>query len=112
MTYPLTPRQQQALAVIDEALATTGTSPSYSELAIALDTCKTNARQIVSSLERRGRVKRLPGHRRSITITKPLTERLSTQSRAEKLLARWHQAGLLAVNPSNEMLRELLEMAT
>ena len=69
--YRLTPtqasRKQAAMAFIREALATRG-SPSYGEIAAALDIDRDRARDIVRSLVREGRIVRAPGAQRGISL--------------------------------------------
>ncbi len=113
MNCSLSSREQEILEFIEEALMSTGgTAPSFEEIGFAFGTCKSNAHRLVAQLQRRGYIDRHPGLNRSMTVTRPITERTAMQARAERLLARWHEAGLLSVIPDDEMLRELVEMAS
>ena len=110
--FNLTRRQQEALAFIDEALLSTGTAPSFEELRIGLGyASKASVAQMMAALERRQVIKRIPGHARSITVCRAVGGDEDVQARAERLLARWHDAGVLKGYPTTQMLRELMEMA-
>lgn len=108
--YSLTPAQQNVLNVVDEAIAATGVSPSFDEIAAAVGTCKSNVARLISCLEQRGAIRRVPGHRRTLTICSPLTVDANFQLAAEELLARWYEAGILTEYPTHKMLKEIINL--
>lgn len=68
--YGLSPRQLQAMQVIQELTdAAGGVPPSYACLAVELEvTSKSNINRLVNVLQDRGYLTRKPNHARSLTI--------------------------------------------
>lgn len=69
--YGLTPKQAECLAFIREYIAQHGHSPSYDEIALALNLAsKSGVFRLIKALERRGYLRRMSGIGRSIALTK------------------------------------------
>ena len=65
----LTRKQQELLLFIHERMKESGVPPSFDEMKDALDLAsKSGIHRLISGLEERGRVKRLPNRSRAITI--------------------------------------------
>lgn len=69
MTYGLTPRQKEALSFIGGFIERNGYSPSLDEVAKALGLSgKGNVHRLISELEKRGAIRKLPNKNRSMVI--------------------------------------------
>ena len=67
----LTRKQHELLTYINEKLAETGVSPSFEEMKDALDLkSKSGVHRLISALEERGFIRRLPNRARALEITK------------------------------------------
>ena len=67
----LTAKQRQLLLFIDERLKRSGVSPSFEEMKDALDLkSKSGVHRLVSALEERGFVRRLPNRARALEVLK------------------------------------------
>ena len=67
----LTPRQHEALVFLAAYTKRTGYSPSFGEIAEALELAsKSNVHRLVKALEERGYIRRLPHRSRAIQILK------------------------------------------
>lgn len=65
----LTRKQHQLICFIEDRLATTGVSPSFEEMKAALDLkSKSGVHRLISALEERGYIKRLPNRARALEI--------------------------------------------
>lgn len=65
----LTPQQQRLLAFLKAKIEETGVSPTFQEMASALDlSSKSGIQRILSDLELRGRIRRLKNKARAIEI--------------------------------------------
>ncbi len=70
----LTEKQRATLELIEERIVNTGISPTYREIRDALGILSTGqVHRIVSQLEERGFVTRLPHHARALKVIKPQT---------------------------------------
>ncbi|MEL7028714.1 MAG: transcriptional repressor LexA [Pseudomonadota bacterium] len=79
----LTPKQHELLMYIHERIKETGVSPSFDEMKEALDLrSKSGIHRLVSALEERGFVRRLPHRARALEILKLPEEVLPAPSRA------------------------------
>lgn len=68
----LTPNQSRCLAAIERHLADHGFAPSYEELAAALDLrSKSSIHRLITALERRGFIRRMPQCARAIETIRP-----------------------------------------
>ncbi|HEX8644552.1 MAG TPA: transcriptional repressor LexA [Allosphingosinicella sp.] len=67
----LTRKQHELLTYINERLAESGVSPSFEEMKEALDLkSKSGVHRLISALEERGFIRRLPNRARALEITK------------------------------------------
>jgi repressor LexA len=67
----LTRKQHELLTFINERLGDTGVSPSFEEMKDALDLkSKSGVHRLISALEERGFIRRLPNRARALEITK------------------------------------------
>ena len=67
----LTRKQHELLLYIDERLAETGVSPSFEEMKEALDLkSKSGVHRLISALEERGFIRRLPNRARALEVLK------------------------------------------
>jgi repressor LexA len=67
----LTRKQHELLSYIHERLAETGVSPSFEEMKDALDLkSKSGVHRLISALEERGFIRRLPNRARALEVTK------------------------------------------
>ncbi|MFB0991748.1 MAG: repressor LexA, partial [Rhodospirillales bacterium] len=65
----LTKKQYQLLMFIDERLRASGVSPSFDEMKDALDLkSKSGIHRLISSLEERGFIRRLPNRARALEV--------------------------------------------
>ena len=87
---PLTPRQRDCLAFLQVAFSEGDVSPSYEEIMDAMGlTSKSGVHRLIVDLEKRGRIKRMPAHARSIKVIAPLKRsEVETKSSRELLAAR------------------------
>src|SRR6187549_2565745 len=68
-TYMLTRKQHELLLYINERLSETGVSPSFEEMKDALDLkSKSGVHRLISALEERGFIRRLPNRARALEI--------------------------------------------
>ncbi len=69
----LTPKQHQLLTFIQKRTAATGVSPSFDEMKEALDLrSKSGIHRLITALEERGFIRRLPHKARAIEVIRPL----------------------------------------
>ena len=74
----LTRKQHELLVYINDRLALAGVSPSFEEMKEALDLkSKSGVHRLISALEERGFIRRLPNRARALEVIK-LPEALST----------------------------------
>jgi len=67
----LTPKQHELLMFIHERLGRTGVSPSFDEMREALDLkSKSGVHRLISALEERGFIRRLPNRARALEVVK------------------------------------------
>ena len=67
----LTAKQRELLLFIDERLKSTGISPSFDEMRDALDLkSKSGVHRLISALEERGFIRRLPNRARALEVLK------------------------------------------
>ena len=67
----LTAKQRELLLFIDERLTSTGISPSFDEMREALDLkSKSGVHRLISALEERGFIRRLPNRARALEVLK------------------------------------------
>lgn len=79
----LTRKQHELICFIDDRLKETGVSPSFEEMKDALDLkSKSGVHRLISALEERGFLRRLPNRARALEVLK-LPERADAKARAE-----------------------------
>jgi repressor LexA len=67
----LTRKQHELICFINDRLETTGVSPSFEEMKEALDLkSKSGVHRLISALEERGFIRRLPNRARALEVTK------------------------------------------
>lgn len=67
----LTSKQHELLCFIDKRLSDTGVSPSFEEMKDALDLkSKSGVHRLISALEERGFIRRLPNRARALEVTR------------------------------------------
>ena len=67
----LTAKQRELLMFIDQRLGQTGISPSFDEMREALDLkSKSGVHRLISALEERGFIRRLPNRARALEVMK------------------------------------------
>lgn len=70
----LTARMKECLSAIERHLSDRGVAPSFDELKEALGaSSKSNVHRLLSALEERGFIRRIPNRARAIEILKPQT---------------------------------------
>lgn len=68
-SFGLTAKQQELLKFIAERVADTGVPPSFDEMAAHVGLAsKAGVHRLVTALEERGRIRRMPNHARAIEI--------------------------------------------
>lgn len=78
----LTRKQHELICFIHDRLADTGVSPSFEEMKDALDLkSKSGVHRLISALEERGFLRRLPNRARALEVVK-MPERIEPQRRA------------------------------
>src|SRR5215470_4640736 len=81
----LTRKQRELLLFINQRLAATGVSPSFDEMKDALNLkSKSGIHRLVSGLEERGFIRRLPHRARALEVVKLPEESAATPSPSEK----------------------------
>ena len=67
--FTISPKQARVKAFLVAKIAETGTTPSYQEIATGLGMkSKSGVHAILSALEARGHIERLPGRHRAIRV--------------------------------------------
>src|SRR5689334_10513155 len=83
----LTRKQHELLLYIDARLSETGISPSFEEMKEALDLkSKSGVHRLISALEERGFIRRLPNRARALEVLKQ-PENLGTRTPAPRAAA-------------------------
>lgn len=71
--FSLTPKQAETLRFIQGYIERHGQGPCLSEICRAIDIrYRSGAHRLVTALEERGAIKRIPGHKRGIEVLHPL----------------------------------------
>ena len=106
----LTRKQHELIRFIQERLEDTGISPSFEEMKEALDLkSKSGVHRLISALEERGFIRRLPNRARALEVLKQ-PEDVTTQGqrpRCGKQQFRAHAAGQAAPRrgrPANDVI--------
>ncbi len=94
----LTRKQHELICFIEDRLATTGVSPSFEEMKEALDLkSKSGVHRLISALEERGYIKRLPNRARALEI-------LRVPERADGAAPKPAAAGRDLPEPANDVV--------
>ncbi|MBW6522270.1 transcriptional repressor LexA [Sphingomonas sp. RHCKR47] len=94
----LTRKQHELICFIEDRLATTGVSPSFEEMKEALDLkSKSGVHRLISALEERGYIKRLPNRARALEI-------LRVPERADGAAPKPATAGRDLPEPANDVV--------
>ena len=73
-TIPLTDRQERLLRIIETSVTKRGYVPTLQEMATAMGiTSLQGVKDHLTALERKGYLRRAPGHRRAMEIIQPIT---------------------------------------
>src|SRR4051812_22797001 len=85
----LTAKQRELLLFIDKRLGETGISPSFDEMREALDLkSKSGVHRLISALEERGFIRRLPNRARALEVVKlPETRPTATVTQLRPIAA-------------------------
>ena len=79
----LTAKQHELIRFIQQRLEETGISPSFEEMKEALDLkSKSGVHRLISALEERGFIRRLPNRARALEVVKLPEDAVSSSSRA------------------------------
>lgn len=88
----LTRKQHELICFIDDRLSATGVSPSFEEMKDALDLkSKSGVHRLISALEERGFLRRLPNRARALEVLK-MPERAEAKKPSPKTIARLEPA--------------------
>src|SRR5688500_16544056 len=83
----LTSKQRELLLFIDQRLKSSGVSPSFDEMREALDLkSKSGVHRLISALEERGFIRRLPNRARALEVLK--TPEVAQSASAPRAAAR------------------------
>jgi SOS-response transcriptional repressor LexA len=67
--FTLTKKQAECLAFLDSHIKETGSAPSFDQIATAINLkAKSGVHRIITALEERGHIRRLPGRSRALEI--------------------------------------------
>ena len=110
----LTAKQHELIRFIQERLEVTGISPSFEEMKEALDLkSKSGVHRLISALEERGFIRRLPNRARALEVVKlpedTVTGKASAQSEvpsptANDALLSKHAARAVSSDPANDVI--------
>src|SRR3546814_15361082 len=84
----LTRKQHELLSFINERLSTSGISPSFEEMKEALDLkSKSGVHRLISALEERGFIRRLPNRARALEVMKmPEPSAVKGEAKADNII--------------------------
>jgi len=109
----LTAKQHELIRFIQERLEVTGISPSFEEMKEALDLkSKSGVHRLISALEERGFIRRLPNRARALEVVKlpedSVTGKASARSElplaANDALLSKHAANAVSSDPANDVI--------
>ncbi len=108
----LTAKQHELIRFIQQRLEETGISPSFEEMKEALDLkSKSGVHRLISALEERGFIRRLPNRARALEVLKTPEEALPGNrpatpipANANDAIAMAHAAKAVAPEPANDVL--------
>jgi len=94
----LTRKQHELICFIEDRLATTGVSPSFEEMKAALDLkSKSGVHRLISALEERGYIRRLPNRARALEV-------LRTAERSDGRAATSDEPTRALPEPANDVV--------
>lgn len=105
----LTAKQHELIRFIQQKLEETGISPSFEEMKEALDLkSKSGVHRLISALEERGFIRRLPNRARALEVIKLPEDSVTSPSRAavaanDRVVAQ-HSAKPSAPEPANDII--------
>ena len=106
----LTAKQHELIRFIQQKLEDTGISPSFEEMKEALDLkSKSGVHRLISALEERGFIRRLPNRARALEIIKLPEDSVTSISRpaspvANDAIVAAHAAKAVAPDPANDII--------
>jgi len=102
----LTRKQHELLCFINDRLGEAGVSPSFEEMKDALDLkSKSGVHRLISALEERGFIRRLPNRARALEILKlPEAIKATGKDTAKSAVAAVKQVGRKVVEAANDVL--------
>ncbi|MBX7526868.1 transcriptional repressor LexA [Qipengyuania vesicularis] len=106
----LTAKQHELIRFIQQKLEETGISPSFEEMKEALDLkSKSGVHRLISALEERGFIRRLPNRARALEIIKLPEDSVTSASRpappaANDAIVAAHAAKAVAPDPANDII--------
>lgn len=101
----LTAKQRELLLYIQRKLEETGISPSFEEMKDALDLkSKSGVHRLISALEERGFIRRLPNRARALEVLKQPDDMAARPATASDAVARATTAPLSAPAPANDVI--------
>nr|WP_137678336.1 transcriptional repressor LexA [Parerythrobacter lutipelagi] len=103
----LTKKQHELIQFIQQRLEETGISPSFEEMKEALDLkSKSGVHRLISALEERGFIRRLPNRARALEVLKQPEDALPAAARgaASDVVSRTTSAPKAAPEPANDVI--------
>ncbi len=103
----LTKKQHELIRFIHQRLEDTGVSPSFEEMKEALDLkSKSGVHRLISALEERGFIRRLPNRARALEVLKQPVDALpaSARSAANDTVSRATSAPTKVAAPANDVI--------
>ena len=103
----LTAKQHELIRFIQQRLEETGISPSFEEMKAALDLkSKSGVHRLISALEERGFIRRLPNRARALEVLKNPEDALpgSTAKPANDVVARTTATPTAQPEPANDVI--------
>lgn len=101
----LTAKQHELIRFIQQKLEETGISPSFEEMKEALDLkSKSGVHRLISALEERGFIRRLPNRARALEVLKQPENAVSGAKPANDLVAARVAASMTAPRPANDII--------
>ena len=107
----LTAKQHELIRFIQERLEDTGISPSFEEMKEALDLkSKSGVHRLISALEERGFIRRLPNRARALEVIKLPEDSVTSPSRPPKPANETVLASHAASSPSPEPANDIIDV--
>lgn len=101
----LTAKQHELIRFIQTRLEESGVSPSFEEMKEALDLkSKSGVHRLISALEERGFIRRLPNRARALEVLKQPEDVTLSRATANDVVARAKSAPVVAPMPANDVI--------